>query len=228
MRHHRIRFPLVRAVSAGALALGAVLAACEAKLPTDADVQQMDVASAEQTARGLKVLPVADSLTMYTVDGLPVTAEAARAISANMIAAVNVSKSRDPNGRAEIHITTKPGHDTLRVALDTSRIRLSGVMVARIGDKDQRGGMMVTTFGDKQQNGARGPGAGTQKSQATFSGLVYIDGVRSSLSAMNALSPKEIASVDVMKGAAAVKAYSDPAAANGVISIRTLKAAKQN
>jgi bla regulator protein blaR1 len=54
-----------------------------------------------------------------------------------------------------------------------------------------------------------------------FAGLIFIDGTRASDGQMKALDRTQIESVEVLKGAAAVAAYAEPEAANGVITIKT-------
>ena len=61
--------------------------------------------------------------------------------------------------------------------------------------------------------------------ERTFEGVVLIDGVRASASAMNALSPSDIVSVEIVKGDNAAKLYAAPEAAKGVIKITTKKGA---
>lgn len=85
-----------------------VLAACEGKTPTAADVRALDARQAERGA----ALMLGDEAgaAVYIVDGAPSTREAAQAIPATEIAAVNVNKTVT-NGTAasEIRIVTKAG-----------------------------------------------------------------------------------------------------------------------
>jgi outer membrane receptor protein involved in Fe transport len=57
------------------------------------------------------------------------------------------------------------------------------------------------------------------KQKQPFTGLVMIDGVASDVAAMKAIDPSKIATVDVIKGPAAMEQYSDPRAKDGVIVI---------
>lgn len=59
------------------------------------------------------------------------------------------------------------------------------------------------------------------ESDKKFAGLVLINGVKASQAAYLSLDPQTIVSVNVTKPPASVKQYSDPLAANGVISIVT-------
>jgi outer membrane receptor protein involved in Fe transport len=56
-----------------------------------------------------------------------------------------------------------------------------------------------------------------------FNGLLLVDGVQVSASQLAALKPDAIESVEVIKGAAAAKLSSDPAAANGIIRVTMKK-----
>lgn len=60
------------------------------------------------------------------------------------------------------------------------------------------------------------------RTRKPFSGVVIIDGVVSDLTAMKSIDPSRIASIEVIKGPAAMQQSTDPRALNGVILI-TLK-----
>lgn len=220
MRPDRTRFPLVRAAGAGALALVAILAACEAKMPTQADVSSMDAAKAEQVASALEMQKVtADkeqaTKVRYFVDDKPSTAEEARAIAADHIATVNIMKSKSPDGYAVINIHTKAGVDTVRF-----KTRADGAEAERLATEEHaKRNFLVVPDGDARKNMEPPP--------RQFAGLIYIDGVRSSPSGLAALSKDQIVSVNVLKGEVAKATYDDPAAANGVIQITTVKGAKK-
>ena len=68
----------------------------------------------------------------------------------------------------------------------------------------------------------RSPSAGPTRTG--FTGLMIVDGVITDPAIANSMSPDQIVSVDIVKGAAATALYSDPRAANGVIRIKTKKA----
>src|SRR6185437_11406171 len=76
------RFVYGRALVAAAVAVTAVLAACESTMPTQADVQSMDAASAERALVALKAQADSAAVT-YVVDGRAKTA-AKRASSARI------------------------------------------------------------------------------------------------------------------------------------------------
>ncbi len=63
---------------------------------------------------------------------------------------------------------------------------------------------------------------GAGSSNQTFDGLVFVDGVLSTdKSVLSKLNPKDIVSVEVIKGKKAAEQSSGPAAANGIIRITT-------
>ena len=99
----RARFARTRLVAAASLTVVALLAACESRLPTSAELEAMDVATMED-----KLDLHADSIRFY-VDEVPVSAEQARALDAKRIATVNISKDEKTKLK-ELRITTR---DTL-------------------------------------------------------------------------------------------------------------------
>jgi beta-lactamase regulating signal transducer with metallopeptidase domain len=99
-----------RAASAAvACAIGAVLVlvACEAKIPTAAEIEQMDVASAQRSAGEGGFLRTRYKVAVdYFVNGVPVSAEQARALEARQIGSIEVVRSELPAGRDTIFVTT--------------------------------------------------------------------------------------------------------------------------
>ena len=198
MKNTKPRFTLVRTGTLGALAALSILVACEAKLPTSAEVEKMDVASAEKAVVQAKLLDEAGAKNVvYKVDGVVVSADKAHALSAKHIARVNVSKGTLMNTKdsgtvyTTVNVTTGAGEET-------------GVPMTSVGDK-----MKISTE------------RGTLTEKGAFAGLLYVDGVLQPSSSLAALSPTDIVSVEVLKGAAAAKVSGDPAAANGVIYVTT-------
>ena len=198
MKNTQPRFTLVRSGTLGALAALSILVACEAKLPTSAEVEKMDVAGAEKAVMQAKVLDEAGAKNVvYKVDGVVVSADKAHALSAKRIATVHVIKGTLMNTKdsgsvyTTVNVTTGAGEET-------------GVPMTVVGNN-----MKISTE------------RGTLTEKKGFTGLLYIDGVLQPSSSLAALSPNEIASVEVLKGAAAAKVSTDPAAANGVIQVTT-------
>ena len=190
------------AVLLGAVAL---LAACEAKAPTAADIDAMNGATAEKAARQLGVIRRADTAVAYMVDGKTVTAEQARALGANDIAGVSVR--RDSIAGAEFLITTKqPGIGRVSAKLADSDVVAHGVV--------QRG-----------RGGRAGGGGGDLFGKQTPSDttvVYFIDDVRVGYADVRALDRNSIEAVEVIKGPAAEAAY-QVGPGKGVISIRTKK-----
>jgi bla regulator protein blaR1 len=124
MDAHLPKFGRTRAGLAVLIGAIAVLAACEAKEPTAADVDAMTSASAEKTARQLGVLRELDTGVAYVVDSVRVSPEAARRLGSSDIVTMRVR--RDPNATPEVDITTKP-HDYVRVRLPADTDIIQGL-----------------------------------------------------------------------------------------------------
>ena len=187
MTSPRPRFARTRVVLAAAGTLVAVLAACESRLPTSAELEQLDVASAEK-----RLALASDSTTRYYVNDMRVSAEEARATAANNIVAVQVDKRGDGAGGTEIRIATKQLVSQMKQPGDTTAMRE----------------LRLT---------------GTQpKTETRFAGIVFVDGVRTSESALKGIAPDRIKTINVIKGARAQQLYpTEPEAANGVIEVTT-------
>ena len=104
MTPKRLKYPMVRALSTGALASLALLAACEAKLPTAEEVDNMTAASV--TSIVAKSALMDTTAATYFVDGKQVTKAQANSIARDSIASVAVLKQ--PTGSA-VHIVTRSG-----------------------------------------------------------------------------------------------------------------------
>lgn len=178
-------------------------AACEARVPTSAEVQSMDAASAERLAGktlfdGMHAGPTPE----FYVNDVKVSAADAHAISANDIATVNVEKS---DAGAVIRIKTLAG--------------TSGGMKYRTGAP--AGSAEPNAAATMPRSGLRELHEKLTLSDHQFDGLILINGVRADVAALHALDPRKIAGVEVIKGAAAEQISSDPAARNGIIRVTT-------
>jgi TonB-dependent SusC/RagA subfamily outer membrane receptor len=163
----------LRGGTAAIIAVAALLAACEAKMPTSKDIDALDARGIEQGARLSHI--VSDSVTQWTVDGVATTSATARRIRSDSIATVNVVKM--PKG-AQVFIVTKQGQQTIHVA----------------GKPDAHP-------------------------------ILFIDGVRKDEAALKGLDRSQIASVNILKGTAAIEQYGADAS-NGVIVVTTKAAAR--
>jgi bla regulator protein blaR1 len=206
------KFALARAGAFGALGLVAMLAACEAKMPTSADIENMDAASADAAAAKLALVNSSDSI-VYLVDGVRVPALKARAIPPKEIEAIEVSKTA--TGGGFIVIRTKAGTGQLvakKIQLDSSE-----------ANQTKREWVASTDSGSPVR--IRTPRGLTSASDKPV--LFFIDGVKSDAAALKAIDRKDIASVEVLKGTAAAAYVNDPAAANGVIIVKTKRGTSQ-
>lgn len=190
-----LRHPVLRATSVALVGIAGLLAACEAHMPTAADVQQMDASSAQKVAHDMRIM--SDSgLARWTVDGFASTEAAAKAIPRDSVVTVSVNRL-DPLGRTHFSVVTKRG------------VALTGGNV-----EPQRHDDVRLAIPDGKAAGA------TQTSAAKEQPILLIDGVRSEMSALAALDSSRIAQVEVLKGSAAIAQYG-PDATRGVIVVVT-------
>lgn len=187
--------PLLRGVSVALLGLAALLAACEAKMPTAAQIDQMDARSAEGTARSVGL--VSDSSVSWFVNGVPTSAVLAKKLAADSIATVEVTKAE---GRSRISIVTK---NAAQVGFATTNDTLHALR-ARQGREEA----LTNTLRSRpaELHGA--------------TPILIIDDVRTDPAALKSIDRARIATVNVLKGASAVSLYG-PDAKNGVILVRT-------
>jgi hypothetical protein len=181
-----------------------LLAACEAKVPTAAEISSMDVAGAEHSALQAKMVDEHRmEATTFIVNGAEVTAREAHAITPNQIASVKVDKGTGDH--AIIHITTNGQAPVAETATERSALkRLHATLHGEASDPT--GTMKLRTPGPDN---------------AIMSGLILVDGVRIDAAAFQRLNPTTFKAVEIIKGPQAATLYSDRAAANGVIKITT-------
>jgi beta-lactamase regulating signal transducer with metallopeptidase domain len=203
------RLARLRAGALGILGLALFAGACESPLPTTAEVEAMDVASLERRAMTVQAAGTGGNVTYY-VDGKQVTPEEARALAADRIAQMDVSRAQG-QGAGVVHIYTKSPEAAASVQA-TGGGGAPGTVVVR----DEQG----MTFRASR-------GQATASLSDGFDGLIVVDGQVVDRAALNRLSPDAIERVEVIKGAAATRVYSDPRAANGVIRITTRAAGNQ-
>jgi len=211
MKHSRTRFALVRAGALCAIAFLSVAVACEARMPTSAEVDAMDVASAEKAAIGAKLIAEKkDADLIYWVNGKSVSAGEAHSLAAAKIASIDIRGRKSALDKDQVFVTTLDRTPLPPTSEDLTKMKTS-----------LRTRVMIDT-GVKAVNEKR------QLSKQSFDGLLLIDGVVAPMSALGDLKTSgRIASVEVFKGPAAARMSSDPAAANGIISVKTKAAAKQ-
>lgn len=207
------RFARLRAGLAASFALCGVLAACEASLPTDADIERMDVASAAKTAHELAQARHADTTVTYTIDGADATFAEAKVRAGSELSNVQVVMAR--NGKpTQINLKTRQAvNEKIRTVVydiaDSGGVRRPASAYGIAGEWTPVVGLLGS------------PAAVKTPSKTAFTGLIVIDGIRSTESQMRSLGPTQIESVEVLKGAAAAQEYADPEAVKGVIVIKT-------
>lgn len=205
---HSAKRPFARALrSASYIAIVSTLAiaACESHVPTAADISGLDAASAEKNVRQAFVID-AKQPTFY-VNDVVVSAERAKAIPSDSISTINFVRSKQPGGEQQIRLETLSGEHRIH----TVTLPLS---LARAGTHMVLGSQAVSVkYSSTGKRFVTTPAAEP---------LFLIDGVVATTAQYKALNPANIESVEVTKGAAALKQSSDPRASNGIVSI-TLK-----
>lgn len=208
-----VRYPLARAGALSALAMLALAAACEARLPTTAEVAAMDVADAEAATRALIG---ADPGSIYVVDGVEVTAEQARALAPEQIDHIAVHRPDRAGVPSRFEILTHPAAPapppTPLAEPDPTAPPAPPANPPAI----RRG-----SEGDLRLPGRTEVRRGARVSGPDFDGIILLDGVQVSAAELNALSRERIASMEVIKGDAALRLSSDPAARHGIIRVTT-------
>ena len=194
MKRTEPRFAAARGIALGALACLGLLAACEAELPTTAQIEELDVATAEAEARRVLVLGPEEADAQYTIDGLRVDAAEAQALAPERIARIEVVKTTGAEGEvARIRILTRAaGADAAPATGDGATPTMARL---RLG----------------------GPDATDPADQP----LLLVDGEQVDPGMLRGLSPDGIESIEVIKGPAATQNFQLPGAENGVIVITT-------
>ena len=118
------RHALARGIALSATSALLVLAACEAKVPTAAEVSAMDVNAVEKRAAQLDLVEAKIAKADYFVNGVPVSGDSARAIVAQKIGSVEVVKSRLAGGRDTIFVTTADRMSGFRTRADDDLVPL--------------------------------------------------------------------------------------------------------
>jgi beta-lactamase regulating signal transducer with metallopeptidase domain len=195
-----VRFPIVRAASAGAVATLALLAACETKVPTD-ERASVTAANPQFVERPMAV----------TLDSAPDSAARVRVGRDNAsspipdVVAVGIRELRASGGTVEF--------DTL--ARDRAPATAGGVRQPKVRLTFPRAS--ATETGAVRVYSREAP-------ISAMSGLLVINGVPRESTALNDIPPTEITSMNVLRGPSATAKYSDPRAANGVIEVVTKRA----
>jgi hypothetical protein len=249
------RYARLRASLFGVVATAALASACETPLPTSAEIERMDVADVEARAGELALSGGGTTTYFVDgkqVTAEEARALGGDRIERIEITRGAMAASRAPNSTGNIEIFTvtatpsdSSGRRTSVGADGRTRVLVNEMEPSVITTTTRTGvstgtrvaegtaaseGTRVRIRGQNSRLETTRPTAGTShrasvRSTGSFEGLLLIDGVDTPVSAMTNLDPDTIESVDVLKGAAAARAYSDPRAAKGVIRITTKRAA---
>lgn len=203
MTERPVRLIPARRAAVAALAAAALVAACESKLPTDAEVRDMDAETAVRSVAGVAAIDP-ENVT-YIVDGKRVSPLIAKGIAADRITGVSVL-----NGRSEIYITTDDSLRGVSLAKQT--------MPERVVEGHPLAAPSVLMRDSSNRVQVIMPDRSESKEK--FTGIIMIDGVRATMDQFGRISPDRIESVSVVKGAAAVRSYGADAE-NGVILVKT-------
>ncbi len=212
----------------GALLVGvALLAACESKLPTSAEIDGMTAASA--TKRVAEVTGIDTSKVSYMIDDRRVTKEEAEKLAAANIASIDVQGGKSSLNGSVVRIRTGQNVPMTNDSLARVEVSADGAMIRKIGPDSAAGGKLAagnfrvlsrTPGSDSAQRIA----IASSKVRTPFNGLLVIDGVFAKAGTdLDAISPDKIERIEVVKGPTARILYDDPRAANGVIVITTKK-----
>ena len=203
MKHMSHRRSIIRG---GALCVGgslALLVACQAKVPTAAQIGAMDVATAQRNAQLFTGPNGPSERAVFYVDGKQVDARAAHALTPNQIASVSVTHGSDASTPATIRISTSG--EAASTAPASGLARLHNTLAHIAGHSSPHEGIRTPAPDDR-----------------IMSGLILLDGSVIDQAALMKVNPATLKSVEVIKGPLATKLYSQPAAANGVIKMTTM------
>ncbi|MBC7843226.1 MAG: hypothetical protein H7099_12975 [Gemmatimonadaceae bacterium] len=237
MTPKRLKYPIARVLATGAFASLAMLAACEAKLPTSDEMDQM-TASTATTAAGY-ILKLDTAKVTYFIDGQVATKAEAEKLAAEEIATVNVAQKGTQSG-GEVRIMTRDAAKPVPGAgynIDTTPTRIyykrtderaaSGLPAPTRVTFDTPGDRVVLTATSDTLTRPIIKRDSESKARTGFTGLMIVDGVITDPSVVNSIPTDRILSVNVIKGVAATSQYSDPRAVNGVIQIVTKQPVKR-
>lgn len=217
----------------------ALLAACGAELPTSAELEGMDVAAATQRLDRIAT----SAERRFYIDDRVASEEEAKALPAERLASIQIVKEAQGVQAVRLRTRTATGDRAAPPAGGTPVVS----MEIRSIDSTSRALRVATSVADREARtdsvtgrelvmrevvafGKNGTADSTRRitmssagaSPKPFEGLIIIDGVKSTAAAMNAISPNNIVSVEVVKGTAGLAKYGADGA-KGVVVITTKK-----
>lgn len=207
----RVRFPRVRGVALAAVAVISALAACEAAIPTDASVASLDATKARQAA---DLIGNRGDSVVYVVDGKRVSAADAERVKAEDILRTTLEAKGKLSGEnvKSISIETKQAAE--------ERAKVLAARMPREGAPDSASLKKVVVAANASDLVLSSGAMKAVREVGEFSGLVFVNGEQVPSSRLRELKASGIASVEVIKGAAAMRLYGEKARA-GVIMITT-------
>lgn len=219
MTPKRLKYPLARVLGTTAFASLAMLAACEAKLPTSQDVEDMTALSAVQRVSVTGMIDTAN--VTYYVNNMKASKAEVDKIAAERIATVNITGKGMQSGGA-VYLTLRDPvviGDSSAPTLVSFRTGRDSVILRANPDQLRQ---LTSAMTRADSAGPNAKQVAESKPRTGFTGIVIIDGAVSDMTTMSRIAPDRIATVDVLKGDAARAQYpNDPRAANGVIRITT-------
>jgi TonB-dependent SusC/RagA subfamily outer membrane receptor len=209
---------LLRGSVVGSLGIVAVLAACDASMPTSAEIQAMGAEAAVEELEVMGVITAPADLSYY-VNGFATSSEAAMAINPEEILEVRVDKSegeQEPR-YTEVRIITREGVPLTNVPEDGS---LAEVAVADLTEIEVVGYRIQSTPAQEEEiEGVQVRPSGSLQIRDMGEPLFLINEVPVTEAEFRRLDPASIVSISVRKDEAA-EAYG-PQGANGVILVTT-------
>jgi hypothetical protein len=169
------------------------------------------------------------------LDGKEVSKAEAEAIASGKIASIDVTKSSADKKASIVRIVTI---DTLNAgptkvmfkraagSSDSATLAQLAALDKRAAEGDTAALTRLRIRGDsatRTGSAVFSMGNSPVASKTKFTGLLLVNNVPTPASELTNIAPDQIESVEVIKGPAAVKAFNDPLAVNGVIKITTKK-----
>jgi hypothetical protein len=233
MTTHTFRHAFIRLGSFTTLGAVVLLAACDRRLPTSAEIDAMDVAGAERVASQARVFHMVWVPSVmrhfYYVDGVKATPAEARALPGNVILSMRLMNFIGSGDSTVMHITTDgtrqrdPAYEAAEVRRWVAKGEEERVSDSVWGQEAIQAEIAAVEAEARRTAGPSSAGRMVRTRTASFDGVVVIDGIVSSSAALVALNPMRIVETEVLKGRAAMKESSDPKAAYGIIRVTTRK-----
>lgn len=209
-----------RLLAAAGVAVLAVLGACQADLPTAAEVESMDVAALEKEVAVIPGLKLASENAIYFLDGLLVDRSTVMALDGSLITNLEVQRNEDA---PKILVSTRQsGGERQAFTREQAAAAETRTTLERAAGDGNSGSPKVMTSGVLT---ILRPKSNSGETEVPYPAMI-IDGVMVERTKLQGIRPSDIEKVEVVKGAAALAQYGEKAA-NGVILVTTWAAAKK-